>query len=286
MSSKLVAILGSSGDGKTTSTIINPDGTFDMNNYQGMNPESHFIINLDRKALPIPAGMWDVEHKNYKEIDNFDDIKKALAWAAQNSKIKSIAIDTINVYLAMKEFNDRRKMTFDQWKDYANDVIELNMLCNQLRDDQIVYIMGHTMLQTQPDGTEKTVFSVSGKKLTKTQPEGFYPIVLMTRVDYGTDGNNKYFFQTKANHSSAKAPLGMFDKFKTVWNLKLIKHSKRGFGTAVISFSLEIILILPIITIFYSSHKNNRIKSFWLSSSKFLTDNTKYSLFCTIRLSL
>ena len=32
---KLVAILGSSGDGKTTSTIINPDGTFDLKNYQG-----------------------------------------------------------------------------------------------------------------------------------------------------------------------------------------------------------------------------------------------------------
>lgn len=227
--SVLVAILGSSGDGKTTSTIINPDGTFNMNDYQGMNPESHFILNLDRKSLPIPAGMWDTEHKNYKEVDNFDDIKKTLAWVAQNPKIKSIAIDTINIYLAMKEFNDRRKMTFDQWKDYANDVIELNTLCNQLRSDQIVYMMGHTMLQTQPDGSEKTVFSVSGKKLTKTQPEGFYPIVLMTRVDYGTDGDNKYYFQTKANHSSAKTPLGMFDKFEIPNSLKLVDDTIRKY---------------------------------------------------------
>lgn len=227
--SVLVAILGSSGDGKTTSTIINPDGTFNMNDYQGMNPESHFIINLDRKALPIPAGMWDTEHKNYKEVDNFEDIKKTLSWIAQNPKIKSVAIDTINIYLAMKEFNDRRKMTFDQWKDYANDVIELNNICNQLRDDQVVYMMGHTMLQTQPDGSEKTVFSVSGKKLTKTQPEGFYPIVLMTRVDYGNDGDNKYYFQTKANHSSAKTPLGMFDKFEIPNSLKLVDDTIRKY---------------------------------------------------------
>lgn len=227
--SVLVAILGSSGDGKTTSTIINPDGTFNMNDYQGMNPESHFIINLDRKALPIPAGMWDTEHKNYKEVDNFEDIKKTLSWIAQNPKIKSVSIDTINIYLAMKEFNDRRKMTFDQWKDYANDVIELNNICNQLRDDQIVYMMGHTMLQTQPDGSEKTVFSVSGKKLTKTQPEGFYPIVLMTRVDYGNDGDNKYYFQTKANHSSAKTPLGMFDKFEIPNSLKLVDDTIRKY---------------------------------------------------------
>ena len=90
----------------------------------------------------------------------------------------------------MKEFNDRKKMTFDQWRDAANDVIELNMLCNTLlREDQIVYIMGHTMLQTQPDGTEKIVFSVIGKKLTKTPPEGFYPIVIMTRVEFGDNGD-------------------------------------------------------------------------------------------------
>lgn len=226
----IVAILGSSGDGKTTSTIINPDGKFDMENYQGMNPKSHFIINLDRKTLPFPAGMWSRENGNYSEPSNFAEIKKALEWIAKKENIKSISIDTVNIYLAMKEFNDRKKMTFDQWKDVANDVIELNMLCNTLlRDDQIVYIMGHTMLQTQNDGTEKTVFSVIGKKLTKTQPEGFYPMVLMTRVEYGDDGENEYYFQTKANHSSAKTPLGLFDQFEIPNSLKLVDSRIREY---------------------------------------------------------
>lgn len=226
----IVAILGSSGDGKTTSTIINPDGKFDMQNYQGMDPKSHFIINLDRKTLPFPAGMWSKENRNYSEPSNFAEIKKALEWIAKQENIKSISIDTVNIYLAMKEFNDRKKMTFDQWKDVANDVIELNMLCNTLlRDDQIVYIMGHTMLQTQNDGTEKTVFSVIGKKLTKTQPEGFYPMVLMTRVEYGDDGENEYYFQTKANHSSAKTPLGLFDQFEIPNSLKLVDSRIREY---------------------------------------------------------
>ena len=226
----IVAILGSSGDGKTTSTIINPDGKFDKDNYQGMDPKSHFIINLDRKTLPFPAGMWCKENRNYSEPSNFAEIKKALEWIAKQENIKSISIDTVNIYLAMKEFNDRKKMTFDQWKDVANDVIELNMLCNTLlRDDQIVYIMGHTMLQTQNDGTEKTVFSVIGKKLTKTQPEGFYPMVLMTRVEYGDDGENEYYFQTKANHSSAKTPLGLFDQFEIPNSLKLVDSRIREY---------------------------------------------------------
>ena len=226
----IIAVLGPSGDGKTTSTIINPDGKFDLENYQGMNPESHFIINLDRKTLPFPAGMWDTEHKNYIEPTSFDQIKKALEFCAKNEKIKSVAIDTINIWLAMKEFNDRKKMTFDQWRDVANDVIELNILCNTtLRKNQIVYIFGHTMLQTQPDQSEKTVFSVIGKKLTRTQPEGFYPIVLMTRVEYGDDGANKYWFQTKANHSSAKTPLGLFSEFEIPNSLRLVDDAVRKY---------------------------------------------------------
>lgn len=226
----IIAILGASGDGKTTSTIINPDGKFDLENYQGMDPKSHFIINLDRKTLPFPGGMWGREQKNYMEPTNFAEIKKALEYCAKTESIKSVAIDTVNIYLAMKEFNDRRKMTFDQWRDVANDIIELNILCNTtLRKDQIAYIFGHTMLQTQQDGTEKMVFSVIGKKLTKTQPEGFYPIVLMTRVEYGNDGANKYFFQTKANHSSAKTPLGLFSDFEIPNSLKLVDSRVREY---------------------------------------------------------
>lgn len=111
---KIVAILGSSGDGKTTSTIINPDGKYDPENYQGMNPETHFILNLDRKTLPFPAGMWSPEKKNYYEPKDFKEIKMMLEWCAKQPNIKSIAVDTINIYLAMKEFNDRKKMTYDQ----------------------------------------------------------------------------------------------------------------------------------------------------------------------------
>lgn len=195
-----------------------------------MNPESHFILNLDRKTLPFPGGMWDKEHKNYYEPKDFNEIRSMIEWVAKQPNIKSIAIDTVNIYLAMKEFNDRKKMNFDQWKDVANDIIELNMLCNTtLRNDQIAYIFGHTMLQTQQDGTEKMVFSVIGKKLTKTQPEGFYSIVLMTRVDFGDNGDNKYYFQTKANHSSAKAPLGMFKDFEIPNSLSLVDTTIRNY---------------------------------------------------------
>lgn len=226
----IVAIIGNSGDGKTTSTIINKDGKFDLENYSGMNPESHFIINLDRKALPFPAGMWCTEKKNYIETSDFAKIKATLEWIAKQEHIKSVSLDTINIFLSMKEFNERKKLTFDNWRDIANDVIEINRLCNEiLRPDQIAYIFGHTMLQTMPDGSEKMVFSVIGKKLQRTPPEGFYPVLLMTRVEYGFDGDNSYFFQTKANKNSVKTPLGMFAEYELPNSLALIDQHVREY---------------------------------------------------------
>lgn len=115
----ITAILGASGDGKTTSTVINPDGSFNLSDYHGMDPRSHFIINLDRKSLPFPAGMWGTEQHNYMEPESFADIRKCLQYCAKHEEIKSVSIDTINIYLAMREFNDRRRLTFDQWRDVA-----------------------------------------------------------------------------------------------------------------------------------------------------------------------
>ena len=113
---KIVGIFGGSGEGKTTSTLINPDGSVDLTEkgYKGMSPDSTFIINLDRKALPFPAGMWDSSKKNYAETSDINQIVKILKYCAQDTKIKAVLLDTLNLYLAYKEYNDRRKLTFDQ----------------------------------------------------------------------------------------------------------------------------------------------------------------------------
>lgn len=118
---KVIGIFGMSGEGKTTSTIINPDGSFDFSKegYKGMNPESHFIINLDMKDVPFPAGMWSVENKNMIVTSDVKQIVTALTWASKNPAIKSVALDTINLYLAYKEYNDRKKLSFDNWRDIA-----------------------------------------------------------------------------------------------------------------------------------------------------------------------
>lgn len=236
---KVAVILGSTGEGKTSSTVINPDGHCifldeepNPKDYLGMNPKSHLIINLDGKELPIPPKLFSVEKGNVINIanTNFESIIQTLNWAAKNPSIKSVALDTINVYLARVEYNERRKMTYDQWKNVANDIIAINDMCLKiLRDDQIAYIMGHTMDVDQNDNTSKKMMSVIGKKLTKLPPESFYTTVLTTEVVWGEDGDNEYYFQTRGNHSTAKSPMGMFKDYRIPNSLKLVDDLVRKF---------------------------------------------------------
>lgn len=111
-----------------------------------------------------------------------------------------------------------------------NDVIEINNMCNTiLRDDQIAYIMGHVDLVTDVDGKEKKQFSVIGKKLKRTPPEAFYPVMLVTRREDDNYGNNNYYFQTRAANSSAKTPIGMFDDFEIPNSLALVDSTARKY---------------------------------------------------------
>lgn len=236
---KAVGIFSMSGEGKTTSTIINPDGKcvfleeghpMKAEKYEGMNPETHYIINLDKKDLPFPAGMWNREKKNYKSTSDFAEIKATLELLAKATQIKSVSLDTLNLYLSYKEYNDRKKLTFDNWRDVANDIIELNDLCNNtLREDQIAYIMGHIELITDVSGAEKKVLSVIGKKSKRQMPEGFYSICLFGYVEYGNDGDNKHYFETKARKSSGKTPIGMFKDFLIPNSLVLVDKTIREY---------------------------------------------------------
>jgi hypothetical protein len=103
-------------------------------------------------------------------------------------------------------------------------------MCNQvLRSDQIAYIFGHVEMITDINGKEKKVLSVIGKKSKRQMPEGFYPICLFTNVESDGEGDNKYWFETKANQSSAKTPIGMFDDFLVPNSLKLVDTAIRKY---------------------------------------------------------
>jgi hypothetical protein len=128
-----------------------------------------------------------------------------------------------------KEMLESKKLSYDKWMDLAKDIYELVSICNNLREDLVIYFMGHVTLYTDVDGNESKCLITNGKKLEKIKLESKFPVVLFGAVERGTNGDNKYFFETQANRSTGKTPLGMFDEFKIPNSLKLVDDTVRKY---------------------------------------------------------
>ena len=238
-----------SGGGKSTSIVINPDGKCvylppgDPNKaevYEGMNPDTTVIINSDRKRLPFPSKDWK-EGVNLFTISNIASIMGKgvetkepkdfglLQKINAGTKIKAVAIDTINGIMVDKEMLESKKLTFDKWMDLAKDVYELITVCNGLRDDLVIYLMGHVTLYTDVDGNESKCLVTNGRKLEKIKLESKLPVVLFGSVERGMNGDNKYYFETQSSRSTGKTPIGMFNEFKIPNSLKLVDDKIREY---------------------------------------------------------
>ena len=66
-----------------------------------------------------------------------------------------------------KEMLESKKLTFDKWMDLAKDIYEIISIANGLREDLVIYIMGHVTLFTDIDGNESKCLVTNGKKLEK-----------------------------------------------------------------------------------------------------------------------
>ena len=114
-------ILGSSGDGKTNSIVVNPDGTVNYEDYKGMDPASTVLFNSDGKEPCFPANRlgWEEGKNMYTSTFNAplsaETISRFLDAINAGTKIKSIIIDTINGSLNDKEMLETRKLTYDKW---------------------------------------------------------------------------------------------------------------------------------------------------------------------------
>lgn len=244
---KTCMILGESGDGKTTSIVVPPNGEYNKeyvkgfpSSYDGIDLQSTIVINSDGKDLPFPYGKlgWkvggNIQNSSYSNpitvetlIGNpikrteglFDKINSG-------TKIKRIIIDTINGSMNDKEMAGG--MSWDKWYDLAKDYYKLIVKANSMREDLIIYLFGHVAIYTDVNGNENKCLLTNGKKLEKIKLESKVPIVLNTLVQ-GSGNDNKYYFETQKNRSTSKSPVGMFDDFLIPNSLKLVDQKIREY---------------------------------------------------------
>ena len=213
----IIGIMGESGAGKTTSM-------------RNLDPKTTYYIDCDKKGLSWRGWkkQYNAEAKNYYSTDQQANVLQILRGINDNRPhIKTIVVDTLNGIMVADEMRRSKEKGYDKWMDLAVSVYGIIDYALTMREDITVIFVCHSQTIRDDSGYMFTSIKTNGQKLSKIGLETKFPIVLYAKC---VDGN--YLFETQANFSTAKTPMGMFAE-KTIPNdiaevLKAIEEYENG----------------------------------------------------------
>ena len=200
--SRLIAIMGESGSGKTTGM-------------RTLDPATTFYIDVDGKGLSW-KGWRDQYHgavgkngplPNYFKVRDINLIRACVEKVANDPKyahVKTIVIDTLNTGMVDKEVKGMRDKGYDKWIDLASYVWDLIEAAGNMRDDLTVIITFHAETVRDDLGYSFTHIKTNGRKLEKLVLESLFTTVLLAIIN----DKGEHVFKTSAVGTTAKAPLG------------------------------------------------------------------------------
>lgn len=197
--SQIIGIMGESGSGKTTSL-------------RNLDPKTTLYIDADKKGLSWKGWKkaYNSEAKNYLASDYANVVKLALQKVNTDKEYKNykvVVIDTLNGIMVADEMRRSKEKGYDKWVDLAACVYDLIDYALEMRDGVTVIFTAHTQTDHDDNGYMFTRIKTSGRKLDKIVLESKFPVVLHAKV---IDG--KHVFETQADFSTAKTPLGAFEE--------------------------------------------------------------------------
>ena len=199
--SKVICIAGESGSGKTTSM-------------RNLAPETTMYIDCDKKGLSWKGwrNQYNGEKKNYLKTD-FPQVAlralKKIDKEEQYKHIRVVVVDTINGLMIADEMRRCKEKGYDKWQDLAQSIYDLIDYALTMRDDVTIIFVAHTQTDHDDNGYMFTRIKTSGRKLDKITLESKFSTVLLSKC---VDG--KFLFETQANFSTAKTPMGAFEEKK------------------------------------------------------------------------
>lgn len=195
--SKVICIAGESGSGKTTSM-------------RNLDPETTMYIDCDKKGLSWKGwrSQYNGDKKNYLKTD-FPQVAlqalKKIDKEEQYKHIRVVVVDTINGLMIADEMRRCKEKGYDKWQDLAQSIYDLIDYALTMRDDVTIIFVAHTQTDHDDNGYMFTRIKTSGRKLDKITLESKFSTVLLSKC---VDG--KFLFETQANFSTAKTPMGAF----------------------------------------------------------------------------
>lgn len=214
MASKLIGIVGETSTGKSTSIKY-------------LNPDETYIINVAKKELPFKGSekMYNAEKKNYKEIDDANEISRLLKTISEKAThIKNIVIEDSNYIMGFNMVAKATETGYQKFSLMAKDMVDLFRTARTLRDDLVVFYFTHP--EVIEDAGEIIGYKIkTAGKLIDNQVllEGLLTVCLYTLVEEQKDGTSNYSFITnRFRKFPAKSPAGMFDEIKIPNNLQVV----------------------------------------------------------------
>lgn len=192
---KVICIMGESGSGKTTSL-------------RNLPPTETVFIDCDGKGLSWKGWrqQYNTDNKNYMAIYKPGNVLGVMERVNNEMPhVKYLIIDTLNGIMVGDEMDRMKEKSYDKWQDLAQSVFSIVVMANKMRDDLTVIFTAHTETVNEDNGYTFTRIKTSGKKLTKICLESKFTTVLLAKC---VDG--QYLFETQANNSTAKSPMGAF----------------------------------------------------------------------------
>lgn len=195
--SKVICIAGESGSGKTTSM-------------RNLDPETTMYIDCDKKGLSWNGwrSQYNGDKKNYLKTD-FPQVAlqalKKIDKEEQYRHIRVVVVDTINGLMIADEMRRCKEKGYDKWQDLAQSIYDLIDYALTMRNDVTIIFVAHTQTDHDDNGYMFTRIKTSGRKLDKITLESKFSTVLLSKC---VDG--KFLFETQANFSTAKTPMGAF----------------------------------------------------------------------------
>lgn len=183
-----VLVLGESGSGKSAS----------LRNFE---PDEIGVFSVANKPLPFRKKLPTMKNAVYGNIiQNWNDAK------ARGSLRKVYAIDDSQYLLVFDNFNKAKEMGYQKFTDMALSFYSLlQYIIHGLPDDVIVYLLHHTETTETGKVKAKTIGKMIDNQLTL---EGLFSIVLFCT----TDGTRHYFQTQSDGFTTAKSPMGMFER--------------------------------------------------------------------------